>query len=154
MSDRGLGYENDLLFKIPEDLKRFRDLTIGHPVIMGRRTWESLPLKFRPLPGRTNIVITSKDLSASPEVIVCKNVEDAVSEAKKLDKDFAIIGGAMVFNKTLPYTNRLLLTEIEGNKTSDTFFPEFKNDFVLENSAGPFETAEGIKYWFNDYKRK
>lgn len=153
-SNRGLGFENDLLFKIPEDLRRFRDLTMGHPVIMGRRTWESLPVKFRPLPGRTNIVITSQEVGTGPEVIICKSVRDAVEAAKKLDSEVAIIGGAMVFREALPYADQLLLTEIEGNKASDTFFPEFEKDFILEKNDGPFETTEGVKYWFNDYKRK
>lgn len=151
-SDRGLGYENDLLFKIPADMKRFKDLTMGHPVIMGRRTWQSLPEKFRPLPGRTNIVITSKPLD-SDGVIVCKSVQEAIEIAKKIDEEVYIIGGAGVFNEAINYADVLLLTEIEGSKTSDTFFPPFKNIFIESKNEGPYETTEGIKYWFVEYKK-
>jgi dihydrofolate reductase len=151
--NRGLGFENDLLFKIPADLKRFRDLTTGHPVIMGRRTWESLPLKFRPLPGRTNIVVSSQT-EGFEGAIVCKSVPEAIAEAKKIDSEIGIIGGAGIFTEALPYTDTLYLTEIDAEKEADVFFPEFKNDFIESKREGPFETTEGINYWFVEYKRK
>ncbi len=152
--NRGLGFENDLLFKIPADLKRFKDLTMGHPVIMGRRTWESLPEKFRPLPGRTNIVVTSQRLEVGPLVVISKSVSEAIAEAQKIDKDVAIIGGAGIFAEALPYTDVLYLTEIEAEKEADTFFPEFKNIFEEIKREGPFETSNGIRYWFVEYKKK
>lgn len=152
--DLGLGFENDLLFKIPADLKRFKDLTMGHPVIMGRRTWESLPEKFRPLPGRTNIVVTSTGLEVGPLVLTCKNLDEAISEAKKIDSEIAVIGGARVFAEALPHADTLYLTEIEGQKEADTYFPEFKNTFEKIKSEGPFETSDGIKYWFVEYRKK
>lgn len=150
---RGLGFENDLLFKIPADLKRFKDLSIGHPVIMGSRTWESLPEKFRPLPGRTNIVVSSQSL-VFEGATVCKSLPEAIAEAKKIDSDIAIIGGARIFAEALPYTDILHLTEIDGEKEADTFFPEFKSIFEEVKREGPFETDEGIKYWFVEYKKK
>src|SRR5689334_14353407 len=107
-NNRGLGFENDLLFKIPADLKRFKDLTMGHPTIMGRRTWESLPPKFRPLPGRTNIVVSSQN-QGFDGAIVAKSLEDAIAEAKKIDTDMSIIGGARIFAEALPYTDVLYL---------------------------------------------
>mgnify|MGYP006321276717 CR=1 FL=1 len=137
-SDRGLGHKNDLLYKIPEDMRRFKDLTLGHPVIMGRRTWESLPPKFRPLPNRTNIVV----------------IEEAIEHGKKLDENVAIIGGARIFEEALPYTDILCLTEIEGHKDADVYFPEYKKDFVEFNRVGPFRSAEGAEYYFVDYKKK
>ncbi len=152
--DLGLGFENDLLFKIPADLKRFKDLTMGHPVIMGRRTWESLPEKFRPLPGRTNIVVTSTGLEVGPLVLTCNNLDEAISEAKKIDSEIAVIGGARVFAEALPHADTLYLTEIEGQKEADTYFPEFKNTFEEIRREGPFETSDGIKYWFVEYRKK
>lgn len=151
--DLGLGFENDLLFKIPADLKRFKDLTVGHPVVMGRRTWESLPEKFRPLPGRTNIVVSSQT-EGFDDAIVCKSLQEALTEAKKIDGDVAIIGGARIFTESLSHTDILHLTEIENQKEADTFFPEFRNTFEEIKREGPFETPEGIKYWFVDYKKK
>ncbi len=149
----GLGFENDLLFKMPEDMKRFKEITVGHPVIMGRRTWESLPEKFRPLPGRTNIVVSSRD-EGFEGATVYKSLDEALTEAKKIDSDVGIIGGARIFAEALPYTDILHLTEIEGEKEADTFFPEFKNDFEETKREGPFETTDGIKYWFVEYKKK
>lgn len=149
----GLGFENDLLFKIPADLKRFKDLTLGHPVIMGRRTWESLPEKFRPLPGRTNVVVSSRD-EGFDGAVVCKSLDEALAEAKKIDNDIGIIGGARIFAEALPHANILYLTEIKGEKEADTFFPEFRNDFQEVKRDGPFETDEGIKYWFVEYRKK
>ena len=148
-----MGFENDLLFKISEDLKRFKALTLGHPVIMGRRTWESLPPKFRPLPGRTNIVITSQRLEVEPLVLTCKSVAEAITEAKKIDEEVFITGGARVFAEALPLTDILYLTEIEGEKETDTFFPEFENTFSETKREGPFETDTGIKYWFVEYHK-
>lgn len=149
----GLGFEQDLLFKISADLKRFKDLTMGHPVVMGRRTWESLPKKFRPLPGRTNIVVSSQT-KGFDGAMVSKSLEEALTEAKKIDSDVGIIGGARIFAEALPYTDMLYLTEIEGEKEADTFFPEFRNNFEEINREGPFETTDGIKYWFVEYKKK
>ncbi len=151
--DRGMGYENDLLFKISEDMKRFKDLTLGHPVIMGRRTWASLPPKFRPLPGRTNIVITSQTEGDFEGAVLAQNIESAIEEAKKLDENIFVIGGARTFEEALPYADELILTEIEGEKESDTFFPYFSDKFIETKTEGPFETADGIKYWFVEYKR-
>ena len=153
-SDRGLGHKNDLLYKIPEDMRRFKDLTLGHPVIMGRRTWESLPPKFRPLPNRTNIVVTSLDHGEFPGAFVVKTIEEAIEHGKKLDENVAIIGGARIFEEALPYTDILCLTEIEGHKDADVYFPEYKKDFVEFNRVGPFRSAEGAEYYFVDYKKK
>lgn len=152
-SNRGMGFENDLLFKISEDMKRFKDLTMGHPVIMGRRTWESLPEKFRPLPGRTNIVITTQTENNFSGGIVTSTIEDALEEAKKIDENIFIIGGARAFEEALPYADELILTEIEGEKESDTFFPYFEDKFTESKKEGPFETSDGIRYWFVEYKK-
>ena len=152
-SNRGLGFENDLLWKIPADLKRFRDLTTGHPTIMGRKTWDSLPAKFRPLPNRTNIVVSSRS-EGFEGALVFRTLTEAVTEAKKIDSDISIIGGAGIFKEALKFTDNLYLTEIEGTKETDVFFPEFINEFEQVKSEGPFETSDGIKYYFIEYKKK
>lgn len=153
-SDRGMGFKNSLLFQISEDMKRFKGLTTGHPVIMGRRTWESLPPKFRPLPDRANIVITSQTEGDFDGAVLSPNVEEATEKAKAVNPDIFIIGGTRVFEEALPYADILHLTEIEGGKEADTFFPYFEDKFIEIKRDGPFETSEGIKYWFVDYKRK
>jgi len=121
--NRELGRGNELLWHIPEDLKRFKALTLGHPVIMGRKTFESIG---KPLPGRTNLVVSRSALS----------LEDALAQAKKLDKEEVfIIGGAQIYEQALPYADRLYLTLIEDTKEADAFFPEYEKLFTKKVSG-------------------
>lgn len=124
--DRGLGFRNALLVRIPDDLKRFKDITSGHPVIMGRKTFESIG---RPLPGRTNIVITRDEAYAAPGVTACHSVEEALRCAKEIDPDVFVIGGGEIYRASLPYADRLYLTVIESDLPADTFFPPY-DDFT------------------------
>ncbi|KKW32412.1 MAG: Dihydrofolate reductase [Parcubacteria group bacterium GW2011_GWA1_53_13] len=131
--NRELGLGNGLLWHIPEDLKRFKALTLGHPVIMGRKTFESIG---KPLPGRTNLVVSRSALS----------LEDALAQAKKLDKEEVfIIGGAQIYEQALPYADRLYLTLIEDTKEADAFFPEYEKLFTKKVSEEPRE-YEGLQY--------
>lgn len=122
--NRAIGKDNKLLFYIPEDLKRFKEITKNHPIIMGRKTFESIG---RPLPERTNIIITS-DLSYKAEgCTVCHSVEDALSEAKKLTTDeIFVIGGGKIYEQVIPQTDKLYITVIDSViEEADTFFPEY-----------------------------
>ena len=131
--NRELGLGNGLLWHIPEDLKRFKALTLGHPVIMGRKTFESIG---KPLPGRTNLVVSRSSLS----------LEDALAQAKKLDKEeIFIIGGAQIYEQALPYADRLCLTLIDDAKEADAFFPEYEKLFTKKVSEEPRE-YEGLQY--------
>jgi len=131
--NRELGLGNGLLWHIPEDLKRFKALTLGHPVIMGRKTFESIG---KPLPGRTNLVVSRSALS----------LEDALAQAKKLDKEEVfIIGGVQIYEQALPYADRLYLTLIEDTKEADAFFPEYEKLFTKKVSEEPRE-YEGLQY--------
>lgn len=124
---RVLGKDGDLVYKIPEDLKRFRELTTGHPVIMGRKTWESLPDSVRPLPGRANFVITRQKEYEALGAAVCPSVEDALEKAKGAvgSEEIFIIGGGEIYAEALPKTHRLYLTLIEDDAEGDTLFPEY-----------------------------
>lgn len=127
----GIGYNGTLLTHIPEDLKRFKQLTTGHTVIMGRKTWDSLPKK--PLPERTHIIITrQKDFTfVHEQVFVVQSIESAfeLCEKQSAEKVF-IIGGGEIYRLALPYTDVLELTHIHHSFKADTFFPEYKQDFV------------------------
>ncbi|MBV9349720.1 MAG: dihydrofolate reductase [Patescibacteria group bacterium] len=140
--DRGLGKDNDLLWKIPEDLKRFRELTTGHPIIAGRKNFESIG---RPLPERTNIIVTRDEKYAKEGILIAHSVEEAIEKAKALDnEEIFVIGGGEIYRAALPYTDRLYLTVIEGEKEADVFFPdyaEFKNVLSQERKE-----SDGIKY--------
>lgn len=118
-----IGGKGKLLWKIPEDLKNFKEVTTGKTVIMGRKTWESLPVK--PLPNRRNIIITRDPNYKATGAIVYNNLEDALKEDGKI----CIIGGGEIYKQALPYANLLRLTRIYKTfPEADTFFPEFSED--------------------------
>lgn len=118
-----IGNKNQLPWNLPEDLKHFKEITAGHPVIMGRKTWESLPPKFRPLPGRVNIVITRQANFVVPaEVEVFDSVAKALL-AHPTTNNF-IIGGAQIYAEGLPLADTLYITHVHRVVEGDTFFPK------------------------------
>jgi dihydrofolate reductase len=126
--DRGIGLGNELLFRISDDLKRFKALTSGHPIIMGRKTFDSIGSK--PLPNRTNIVVTRQELSQEGVVFV-HSLEEALEKAKSIDENIFVIGGAEIYKQTLPFADRIELTIVNSDVPADTFFPEY-SEFVKE----------------------
>jgi dihydrofolate reductase len=131
-SNRELGKDGELIWRIPEDMKRFKDLTMGHPVIMGRKTWESLPEKYRPLPGRTNIVVTRQAGYVAEGAAVVDGLSDAflvAADAEGANETF-IIGGGEIYASALPYATRLYLTLVDASAEADAFFPEYENEFT------------------------
>lgn len=118
--NRELGKNNTLLWHIPEDMKRFKTLTTGHTVIMGRKTYESIG---KPLPNRTNIVITSEKEFLAPGCIIAHSLDEAIQ--KSHDTETFIIGGASVYAQALPIADKLYLTKVKGTFDADTFFPDY-----------------------------
>ena len=120
---RGIGKNNQLLFRIPEDLQRFRKLTLNHPIIMGRKTYESIG---RPLPNRTNIVITKDTNFHVAGCIVTHSMEEAMTKAGEHDKEeIFVIGGGQIYEQALPVADKLYLTVVKGAFDADTFFPDY-----------------------------
>lgn len=121
--NRELGKKNGLIWRIPDDLKRFKALTMGHPIIMGRKTYESIG---RPLPGRTNIVVTRGDFSAEG-CVIAHSLEEALFTAEKLNCDEVfVIGGGQIYADALLLAHRLYLTIIDDtNPSADIFFPDY-----------------------------
>jgi dihydrofolate reductase len=146
-----IGDSNALPWHLPEDLKHFKQLTSGHAVIMGRKTWESLPLRFRPLPGRLNIVLT-RDPSY---VATGASVVHTLQEALKVGAGGTafIIGGAELYAHALPLAERLELTEIDRDFPGDVFFPEIAPDEWRETSRQPGISSNGLRYAFTTYER-
>ncbi len=145
--NRELGLGGKLLWHIPEDMKRFKALTLGHPVVMGRKTFESIiAILGKPLPGRTNIVVT-RDANWSYEgVLVFHSLEEALAKAKELDQEeIHIGGGADLYAQAFPFVDRLYLTLIDGEKEADTFFPAYEKEFTKKISEESHE-YEGLKY--------
>ena len=148
--NRVLGKDNRLLWNIPEDLKRFKTLTLGHPCIMGRKTFDSIVAMLgKPLPGRNNIVLVKPDEDASnlagTGVIIAHSIPEALQKAHSLDNEVFIIGGAQIYTQALPYADRLYLTLIDDEKEGDAFFPEYEKLFTKKLSE---ETRKhnGLKY--------
>lgn len=125
---RALGYKNQLLWKIEGDLPRFRALTIGHPIIMGRNTYLSIG---KPLPDRKNIVIshTGKEgLPCQEEIIITSSLEEAFEEAKKIEsEEIFVVGGGMVYTSAIKFANKLYLTIVYDEPEADTFFPDYSD---------------------------
>ena len=129
-----IGKNNDLPWNLPADMKYFRDTTMGHCVIMGRKNYDSIPLKYRPLEGRTNIVVTRQKNFTAENCIVVNSVEDALSEAKKKNEtEVFIIGGADIYKQTIDVADKLYVTHINHAFEGDAFFPAI--DLPTEASA-------------------
>lgn len=150
--NRELGTKNQLSWRISDDFKRVKELTMGHPLIMGRKTYESIG---RPLPGRINIIITRDPDYAAEGCVVVNSIENALEEARKVeDKEIFIFGGAEIYKLALPYTDRLYLTLIDDeDPEADAFFPDYTADFMEVTRRGVRE-HEGLKYKWVDFERK
>ena len=143
-ANRVIGRDGDLPWHLPGDLKRFKELTTGATVVMGRRTWDSLPERFRPLPNRRNVVISRNGCEA-PEV--CRSVEEALATG-----DCFVIGGGEVYAQALPHAQRVYATEIEGDIEGDARFPDLGAGWrEIERSERIEEN--GRAYAFVTYER-
>jgi dihydrofolate reductase len=151
MADNGvIGSKGGLPWRIPEDLRRFKEVTMGKPCIMGRKTWESLPRK--PLPGRTNIVVTRDKTFADDGAVVVHSLEEAVLRSHDAP-EVAIIGGAKLFNEAIPLANRVDLTEVHAEIEGDTTMPAFDRTVWKERAREDRVTADGLRYSFVTLER-
>jgi dihydrofolate reductase len=147
-----IGRDGGIPWRLPEDMQRFRALTTGHAVVMGRRTWESLPDQFRPLPGRGNVVVTrNPDWSAQGADRV-GSLEEALELLDSEDRVF-VIGGGEVYTAALPLADELLLTEIDAEIDGDTRFPDWDRADFEEASREPHTTEDGTRFAFVVYRR-
>lgn len=149
-----IGNKGDLLCHLPNDLKHFKRVTTGHTIIMGRRTYESLPKG--PLPNRTNIVISSASADNFPGCITVTSIDEALSKCDPNDEIF-IIGGGVLFNATIDITNNLYLTRIHhAFEEADTFFPEidFNKWELVEEEHHKADERHEYDYSFLKYVRK
>jgi dihydrofolate reductase len=137
-----IGRRGRLPWRISSDLKRFKAITLGKPVIMGRKTWESLPR--RPLPGRTNIVITRDPRYEAEGAVVAASVAEALARARETEsEEICVIGGSDIFRQLLPMADRLYLTEIDLSPEGDVFFPPLDAKAWRETSRETHARAEG-----------
>ncbi len=151
--DCAIGFRNKLLYWLPNDLKRFKQLTTGHTIIMGRRTFESLPKGA--LPNRRNVVL-SRSGAVYPGAETFPSLEEALASCC-VDEDVYVIGGAQVYAQALPLADRLCLTEVlDTPAQADAFFPDFDREQWEESFAEAHDTDEkhAFAYRFVDYIRR
>jgi dihydrofolate reductase len=151
--DWGIGKDNELLWHISEDLKRFKKLTSGNTVIMGKKTWESLPR--RPLAGRKNVVLTDNPQESIENSVTAYSIEDALSKCGP-DEEIFIIGGGSIYRQFMPVTDRLFITHVHKKAPADVYFPLIDPEIwnvVEEEEFRASETNE-IPYTYRIYQRK
>ncbi|OGY25761.1 MAG: diacylglycerol kinase [Candidatus Woykebacteria bacterium RBG_16_43_9] len=152
--NKELGKDNKLLWHIPGELPRFKKITTGHPIIMGRKTFGSIG---RPLPNRTNIVVTRDESYKAKGVLVAHSIEEAIEKAKENpseggdSSEIFVIGGGQIYKQALPLADKLYLTLVEGEYEADTFFPDYSQfkKVVYEEK----KESEGLKYKFLELER-
>jgi dihydrofolate reductase len=151
--DWGIGKNNELLWHISEDLKRFKKLTTGNTIIMGKKTWESLP--NRPLPGRTNIVLTDNEKETIENAITAYSIKDALSKCGDSGEVF-IIGGGSIYRQFMPVADRLYITHVHKKTPADVYFPEIDLKLWKVTEREEFMENEGnsIPYTYTIYERK
>ncbi len=148
-----IGRNGALLRTEAGDLKHFRRVTMGCPVIMGRKTWDSLPGRFRPLPGRRNVVITRNPAWRAEGAEAVASIAEALALLAGCARAF-VIGGAEVYALALPLADELVITEIDVELTGDTFFPPWDRARFTQTAREPHTGADGVGYSFVTYTRK
>ncbi|WP_430331288.1 dihydrofolate reductase [Rhodococcus sp. ACT016] len=146
-----IGRDNTIPWRVPEDMAHFKDTTMGQPVVMGRLTWDSLPTKFRPLPGRRNIVVTRQDGWSADGVETAHGVEQAL----ELAGDTAwVIGGSQIYTAAMPFADLLVVTEIDADVEGDAFAPTVGDEWVI-GDEGDWHISEpsGLRYRFLTHVR-
>lgn len=150
-----IGRNGDLLYRISDDMRHFRDTTMGHPIVMGRKTWESMPNGA--LPGRLNIVMTRKNDYSAPGALVVGSITEAINTASSHDSEIFIIGGEQIYREALPLADRIYLTHFEvENPEADTFFPTINLDewTITDVGAIRIDPKTQIRYRFVCLTRK
>ncbi len=161
-ADRGIGIDGDLPWHLPRDMAYFKATTLGssdkqNALIMGRKTWESIPARFQPLAGRLNVVLTRRADYSLPEGVLKANSLEAALElvAETNVGEVFVIGGGQIYREAIeePNCTRLLLTEVQDTFPCDTFFPSVGSDYAVTHRSEPMVEA-GVSYAFVEYRRK
>lgn len=148
-----IGRDNELPWHLPEDMAHFKEVTMGAPVLMGRKTWESLSPRFRPLPGRPNVVLTHQAEWQAEGALRAASVEDAMAlfpDAPEL----WVIGGAQIFQAALPLATRIVATELDETFEGDVYAPALDTAEWHEVSSEEHKSAAGLKFRFVTYERR
>lgn len=147
-----IGLNNTMPWHLPEDLAHFKQLTQGHPVVMGRKTWDSLPARFRPLPGRTNIVVTRNAQWHADGVLRAGTLEEALQTAAQHGDTVWVMGGAQIYAQALPLADVVEVTIIHQNFEGDAYAPELDAQWH-EVTRQDGVSSQGLPYSFVRYER-
>ena len=151
--NRVIGKNNDLIWKLPNDMNFFKEKTKGHHVIMGRKNFESIPHKFRPLPQRENIIVTRQKTYSAKDSLVVNSIEEALKIAKALNKTIWICGGSSIYKETFDTSEMLHLTRIEALYEGDVFYPNFCSAFNSK-VASVYSNQNDLKYAYELWKKE
>ena len=147
--DGVIGADSAIPWHLPEDLAHFKATTLGHPVVMGRRTWDSLPPRFRPLPGRRNIVLTRDASWAADGAQRAASLPEALASAP----DAWVIGGGEIYRAAIEFASRLSVTEIDVRVTGDTYAPALDPSWRVTEEGDWLTSASGLRYRILEYVR-
>lgn len=145
-SRRGIGYQGRLPWHLPDDLKTFKRITTGHPILMGRKTYDSIG---KPLPNRQNIVITRDPAWTAEGVEVIHSIEE-ISRLNLMDPEVMVIGGAEIFSLLMPHMSRMWVSHVQGEYPADTFLAEFEDKFPNKHLEAKFQGFDLFLYWTSD----
>ncbi|WP_447635912.1 dihydrofolate reductase [Flavobacterium microcysteis] len=150
--NNALGKDNAMLWHLPDDFKRFKEITTGHHIIMGRKTFESFP---KPLPNRTHVIITRQKAYAPAGCIVADSMENAIAACPK-DEDIFIIGGGEIYNLGMPFADIIELTRVHDSFEADAFFPEInRNEWeLISEEYHPADEKHKVDFSFQTFARK
>lgn len=148
-----IGIDNQLPWHLPTDLKHFKNLTSGHPIIMGRKTYESIG---KPLPNRTNIVISRKTDWFEEGILIVGSIKEAIKFAKKINENIFIIGGGTIFEQTMDLADKLEVTQVNATIPADTFFPKIDETLWQKTAENCHEKDEqnNFDFCFQTFERK
>ncbi|WP_431611853.1 dihydrofolate reductase [Chryseobacterium sp. 'Rf worker isolate 10'] len=147
-----IGFENQLLWHLPKDLKHFKDITSGHPIIMGRKTYESIG---KALPNRTNIVVSRKKNWFEEGILIVGSIKEALKFAKKIDEEVFVIGGGNIYEQTMDLVDKLEVTLVKADLEADTFFPKIDQKIWKKTNEICHEKDEknGYDFCFQTFER-
>lgn len=148
-----LGKDNQLLWHLPEDLKYFKKMTLEHPIIMGRKTYESLG---KPLPNRTNIVVSRKEDWFEEGILIVPSIKDAIKHAKKINEQIFIIGGGNIYEQTIDLADCLKITQVDFQTKADAFFPKIDENIWQKTDEihHPKDEKNAYDFSFQTWERR
>ncbi|WJV44215.1 dihydrofolate reductase [Streptomyces flavofungini] len=156
--DGVIGADNGIPWRLPEDMAHFKATTLGHPVVMGRRTWDSLPPRFRPLPGRRNVVVTRDPLWAAEGAERAGSIAEALQRAAEPSASAApasvwVIGGGEIYRAALEHATTLSVTEVDATVAGDTYAPALAPEWKVTEDKGWQTSTSGLRYRIRRYTR-